>query len=535
MDKRERRRNSRRRGAWLAAALLAALLGAGLWLAFGRSPGNPSAPSEPAVYDGGDRAVEQALSDFSELLDAGDYGAAGALYTRSIRLDAKGGAAAATLAERALCAKALAFVNGGLDASALLEEYRLGRDVWRISPAVAANDDGLYGGFTALKNGYVLDCVAWLSGVRAEDETDLAAAVQALLADLEPAYLSQAADEAERQMNTGDFERTLEILNMRVSYYPEADLSQVRARVGARLAEAALEQGGHLMADGAWTDAADLYACSLAYDADGRVAAAQRRAREAVCADLLGRGAALEAAGEWTKAIQLYREGLAYDADGQLRAALDGALESLKAAKALALEKKKVSFGDLYAQCEIIENAPGYAAYDRVILPPGRTLGRLAHYGMEPQILVRGNAVYFTVLFSRTVNERVEFCEVNVVNAVELRASSTGYYEVDGGGYSTCIDGAEYRKTRVQDGGQYQYFRAVQSLGGGADISGVPADLTYFVRRITDNAEPLYIRFAHDMPGWADYRAVTQADREALGMLWELYTLMREFPELARG
>ena len=72
MDKRERRRNSRRRGAWLAAALLAALLGAGLWLAFGRSPGNPSAPSEPAVYDGGDRAVEQALSDFSELLDAGD-------------------------------------------------------------------------------------------------------------------------------------------------------------------------------------------------------------------------------------------------------------------------------------------------------------------------------------------------------------------------------------------------------------------------------------------------------------------------------
>ena len=26
---------------------------------------------------------------------------------------------------------------------ALLEEYRLGRDVWRISPAVAANDDGL--------------------------------------------------------------------------------------------------------------------------------------------------------------------------------------------------------------------------------------------------------------------------------------------------------------------------------------------------------------------------------------------------------
>lgn len=420
MDKRERRRNSRRRGAWLAAALLAALLGAGLWLAFGRSPGNPSAPSEPAVYDGGDRAVEQALSDFSELLDAGDYGAAGALYTRSIRLDAKGGAAAATLAERALCAKALAFVNGGLDAS-------------------------------------------------------------------------------------------------------------------ARLAEAALEQGGHLMADGAWTDAADLYACSLAYDADGRVAAAQRRAREAVCADLLGRGAVLEAAGEWTKAIQLYREGLAYDADGQLRAALDGALESLKAAKALALEKKKVSFGDLYAQCEIIENAPGYAAYDRVILPPGRTLGRLAHYGMEPQILVCGNAVYFTVLFSRTVNERVEFCEVNVVNAVELRASSTGYYEVDGGGYSTCIDGAEYRKTRVQDGGQYQYFRAVQSLGGGADISGVPADLTYFVRRITDNAEPLYIRFAHDMPGWADYRAVTQADREALGMLWELYTLMREFPELARG
>ncbi len=155
-----------------------------------------------------------------------------------------------------------------------------------ISPAVAANDDGLYGGFTALKNGYVLDCVVWLSGVRAEDETDLAAAVQALLADLEPAYLSQAADEAERQMNTGDFERTLEILNMRVSYYPEADLSQVRARVGARLAEAALEQGGHLMADGAWTDAADLYACSLAYDADGRVAAAQRRAREAVCADL---------------------------------------------------------------------------------------------------------------------------------------------------------------------------------------------------------------------------------------------------------
>ena len=133
----------------------------------------------------------------------------------------------------------------------------------------------------------MLDCVVWLSGVRAEDETDLAAAVQALLADLEPAYLSQAADEAERQMNTGDFERTLEILNMRVSYYPEADLSQVRARVGARLAEAALEQGGHLMADGAWTDAADLYACSLAYDADGRVAAAQRRAREAVCADLL--------------------------------------------------------------------------------------------------------------------------------------------------------------------------------------------------------------------------------------------------------
>ena len=187
MDKRERRRNSRRRGAWLAAALLAALLGAGLWLAFGRSPGNPSAPSEPAVYDGGDRAVEQALSDFSKLLDAGDYGAADALYTRSIRLDAKGGAAAATLAERALCAKALAFVNGGLDASALLEEYRLGRDVWRISPAVAANDDGLYGGFTALKNGYVLDCVAWLSGVRAEDETDLAAAVQARLADLEPA------------------------------------------------------------------------------------------------------------------------------------------------------------------------------------------------------------------------------------------------------------------------------------------------------------------------------------------------------------
>ena len=44
-----------------------------------------------------------------------------------------------------------------------------------------------------------------------------------------------------------------------------------------------------------------------------------------------------------------------------------------------------------------------------------------------------------------------------------------------------------------------------------------------------------YIRFAHDMPGWADYLAVTQADREALGMLWELYTLMREFPELARG
>ena len=81
-------------------------------------------------------------------------------------------------------------------------------------------------------------------------------------------------------------------------------------------------------------------------------------------------------------------------------------------------------------------------------------------------------------------------------------------------------------------GVSYQYFRAVQSNSGVSDISGVPTDLTYFVRRITENAEPLYIRFRDDSPVWADYRSATRADREALGMLWELYGLMREIPEL---
>ena len=537
---------SRRRGVWAGAGVLILLVCAGLWFALGRAASKPASESDSAsvpapqsavlsaVYECGDREMEEALAGFAGALDAGEYAAALSLYEHDIRTDAQGVSAAAALVERALYEQAASVARGDQDAGALLEAYEQGREVRLISPSVAENDDALSGGFTALKNGYVLDCVAWLSTVRASENTHLAAAVRDLVTDLEPEYLDQAADEANQIMEAGDFERALDILDMRTSYYPEADLSAVSARIGARLAEAALARGAALMAAGNWTEAADLYELSVEYETDGRVTAALAEARQLISEDLLVRGAALEAAGEWTKAIQLYRTGLAYDADGAVQAALDSAQEGLKEARVLELENKRVCFKDLYAQCEVIEtkDMPGYSDFDRVILAPGHSLGRLDHYGVEPQILISGETAYFTILFSREVNGRVDFREVNLVNSVELRASSTGHYESAEGQFSTRINGSEYQRSRVAEGVSYQYFRAVQSNSGVSDISGVPTDLTYFVRRITENAEPLYIRFCYDSPGWADYRSATRADREALGMLWELYSLMREIPEL---
>ena len=102
---------SRRRGVWAGAGVLILLVCAGLWFALGRAASKPASESDSAsvpapqsavlsaVYECGDREMEEALAGFAGALDAGEYAAALSLYEHDIRTDAQGVSAAAALVD----------------------------------------------------------------------------------------------------------------------------------------------------------------------------------------------------------------------------------------------------------------------------------------------------------------------------------------------------------------------------------------------------------------------------------------------------